>query len=71
MSLASGSLTERELEILRLIAQGLDSRAISGHLTISQRTERNHVANILAKLGVHSRLQALLVCVRDGVIELP
>lgn len=63
-------LTRRELEILRLIADGLDSHAIAGHLHISQRTERNHVASILAKLGVHSRLQALVVCLRSGVIEL-
>jgi DNA-binding NarL/FixJ family response regulator len=56
---------------MRLLARGLDSRAIAGRLFISERTERNHVANILAKLGVHSRLQAVLLCLRSGLIELP
>ncbi|MBV8990405.1 MAG: response regulator transcription factor, partial [Solirubrobacterales bacterium] len=37
---------------------------------ISERTERNHVANILRKLGVHSRLQALIFCLRHGLVEL-
>jgi DNA-binding NarL/FixJ family response regulator len=64
------TLTVRELQILRLLAEGLDSHAIARCLFISERTERNHVANILAKLRVHSRLQALVVCVRLGVIDL-
>jgi DNA-binding CsgD family transcriptional regulator len=71
MITGSAQLTPREIEILRLMAQGLDSRAIAKRLYISQHTERNHVANVLAKLGVHSRLQALLLCVRNGVIEIP
>lgn len=64
------TLTERELEIMRLMAQGLESRTIARRLFISQRTERNHVAHILTKLGVHSRLQAVLLCLRHGLVEL-
>jgi DNA-binding NarL/FixJ family response regulator len=68
--LAIQSLTERELEIMRLVAQGLDSQRIARRLYISERTERNHVANILAKLGVHSRLEALIACLRHAVVDL-
>lgn len=64
------ALTDREVEILSLLAQGLDSRTIARRLYISERTERNHVAHILAKLAVHSRLQAVVVCLRHGVVEL-
>ena len=67
---ATATLTRRELEILRLIARGLNSQAIARRLSISVRTERNHVASILAKLGVHSRLEALVTCLRAGVIKL-
>jgi DNA-binding NarL/FixJ family response regulator len=65
------TVTERELDVLRLLAEGLDSRAIAGRLHISERTERNHVANILGKLGVHSRLQAVVFALRYGVVEIP
>jgi DNA-binding CsgD family transcriptional regulator len=64
------ALTRRELEIMGLMVEGLESQAIAQRLFISERTERNHVASILAKLGVHSRLQALLVCLRHGVVDL-
>jgi PAS domain S-box-containing protein len=65
------TLTQRELDVLRLLAEGRDSQAIAGRLHISGRTERNHVANILGKLGVHSRLQALVFVLRYGVVEIP
>lgn len=55
---------------MQLVAQGFDSRTIARRLYISERTERNHMANILAKLDVHSRLQAVLFCLRSGVVEL-
>jgi DNA-binding NarL/FixJ family response regulator len=61
-------LTRREREIMSLIALGLDSRAIARRLCISGRTERNHVASILEKLGVHSRLEALVKCHRGGIV---
>jgi DNA-binding NarL/FixJ family response regulator len=63
------TLTNRELDVLRLLAEGLDSRAVAGRLHITERTERNHVANVLTKLGVHSRLQAVVFCLRYGVVE--
>jgi PAS domain S-box-containing protein len=64
-------LTPREIEVLQALAEGLDSQAIAERLYISVRTERNHVASILAKLNVHSRLQALVFALRYGVVKLP
>ena len=63
------SLTPREVQVLQLLAEGLGSQAVANRLFISPRTERNHVANILTKLNVHSRLQALLLALRYGVVE--
>jgi DNA-binding NarL/FixJ family response regulator len=63
-------LTPREREVLQALAEGLDSQAVADRLHIELRTERNHVANILGKLGVHSQLQALVWCVRYGVVEI-
>jgi DNA-binding NarL/FixJ family response regulator len=56
--------------VLRALADGLDSHAVADRLFITLHTVRNHVANILAKLGVHSQLQALVFALRHGVIEL-
>jgi PAS domain S-box-containing protein len=67
---AIARLTPREREILQLLAEGLDSHGISERLYISLRTERNHMTSILAKLGVHSRLQALVFAVRHGVVSI-
>jgi PAS domain S-box-containing protein len=64
-------LTSREIEVLRALAEGLDSEGIADKLHIALRTERNHVANILAKLGVHSQLQALVFALRYGVVQIP
>ena len=63
------SLTPREREVLQALAEGLDSEAIAQKLHISVRTERNHMSSILAKLGVHSQLQALVFAVRHALIE--
>jgi DNA-binding NarL/FixJ family response regulator len=63
------SLTPREREVLQALAEGLDSEAIAQKLHISVRTERNHMSSILAKLGVHSQLQALVFAVRHGLVE--
>jgi DNA-binding NarL/FixJ family response regulator len=63
------SLTPREREVLQLLADGLDTRAAAARLHVSPRTHRNHIANILAKLGVHSQIQALLFALRYGVVE--
>lgn len=62
-------LTPRERQILLLIGQGLTNVEIAHRLTVSVHTVRNHVQNILAKLGVHSKLEALAVAVREGLIQ--
>ena len=62
-------LTEREREILDLLAQGLSNADIAGRLTISVHTVRNHVANLSAKLGAHSKLEVLAIAVRDGLVD--
>jgi PAS domain S-box-containing protein len=67
--LAIGHLTPRERDVLQALAQGLNSQEIARQLQVSLRTERNHVASILVKLGVHSRLQALVFALRHGLVE--
>jgi PAS domain S-box-containing protein len=64
-------LTPREIEVLQALALGLDSEGIAQRLQIALRTERNHIASILAKLGVHSQLQALVFALRHGIVEIP
>jgi DNA-binding NarL/FixJ family response regulator len=59
-------LTEREREVLRLVARGLSNKAIAGQLLITERTARTHVSNILGKLGLSSRTQAALYAVEHG-----
>ncbi|HEX2728245.1 MAG TPA: PAS domain S-box protein, partial [Rubrobacteraceae bacterium] len=66
---AIAQLTDREIEVLQEIAKGLGPEEIARRLHISAKTERNHVARILAKLGAHSRLQALVFAARHGVVE--
>jgi PAS domain S-box-containing protein len=56
---SANDLTRRELEILRLVATGADTKTAADRLHVSPATVRNHVQNILGKLGVHSRLQAV------------
>jgi two-component system, NarL family, response regulator DevR len=63
-------LTRREMQVLRALAEGLTNREIAERLHMSVDTERTHMMNILSKLGVHSRLQALLFAARHGLIEL-
>jgi NarL family two-component system response regulator LiaR len=63
-------LTERELETLRLIAQGLTNQEIAGQLTISERTVGKHVSNILDKLHLANRTQAALYALRRGLASL-
>lgn len=67
--LAIETLTPREKEVLRALAEGLEGPEIAERLNISIPTERNHVSSILAKLGVHSRLQALVFALRYGVAD--
>ena len=63
-------LTSREREILQALSEGLESREIAETLNITVETERTHMVNILHKLGVHSRLQALVFAVRHGLVEI-
>ena len=67
----TGTLTPRELEVLQLLGDGLSTRDIAARLFVSVSTVRNHVQNILAKLDVHSKLEAVTVAVRQGIVELP
>lgn len=67
---AVGSLTSREREALRALAEGLDGEGVAERLCITVGEERALVANILAKLGVRSRLQALAVAARHGAVEI-
>jgi DNA-binding NarL/FixJ family response regulator len=67
---ALARLTPREREVLQALAEGLDSQGIADRLHITVRTERNHIASILAKLGVHSQLQALVFALRYGIVEI-
>jgi DNA-binding NarL/FixJ family response regulator len=62
-------LSEREREILDLLAKGLSNADIAGELTISVHTVRNHVANLSAKLGAHSKLEVLAIAVREGLVD--
>jgi len=62
-------LTERELEVLRLIAQGLNNHEIAQRLTISEKTVKTHVSNILGKLHVEDRTQAAIYALKKGLGE--
>jgi PAS domain S-box-containing protein len=64
----AGTLTRRELEVLRLLAEGCNTRAAAQRLGVSPATVRNHVQNLLGKLGVHSRLQAVAYANRHGLL---
>jgi DNA-binding NarL/FixJ family response regulator len=63
-------LTERELDVLRLVAQGLTNREVADQLYIAENTVKNHVRNILEKLHLHSRMEAVLYAVREKLFEL-
>jgi DNA-binding NarL/FixJ family response regulator len=65
------ALTDREREVLVLVAQGLSNQQIADSLVISERTARTHVSNILSKLGVASRTQAALLAIREGIAPTP
>jgi two-component system NarL family response regulator len=63
------ALTSRELEVLRLVAKGMSNREIADQLYISENTVKNHVRNILEKLHLHSRMQAVMYAVREQLID--
>ncbi len=62
------SLTAREIEVLRLLADGLGTQALAQGLALSEATVRNHIQRLLAKIGVHSRLEAVIYGTRHGLI---
>ncbi|ASS76655.1 DNA-binding response regulator [Tumebacillus algifaecis] len=63
------ALTEREQDVLRLLAQGLTNQAIGEQLFIGIKTVKTHVSNILAKLGVEDRTQAAIYALKNGLLE--
>ena len=67
----SPRLTDRELEVLKLVAQGLNNRQIGTRLFISENTVKNHVRNILEKLQLHSRMEAVMYAVREKLLDVP
>ena len=64
-------LTSRETEVLQFLAQGLSNQAIADHLTLSLNTVRNHVQNVITKLGAHSKLEAVANAAREGILQSP
>ena len=63
-------LTQRELQVLQLAADGLSNKEIAGKLVISEKTVKNHVANIFSKLQVNDRTQAILFALRKGLVTM-
>ena len=63
-------LTEREMQILQLVARGMSNHQIAEELVISERTARTHTSNILAKLHLANRTQAALYALRQGIVQL-
>jgi DNA-binding NarL/FixJ family response regulator len=63
-------LTDREMEVLKLVAKGLANRDIARQLFISENTVKNHVRNILEKLQLHSRMEAVVYAVREKLLEI-
>ena len=65
-----GALTRRELSVLRLVAHGLGNKEIASELGISTHTVKYHLASLLAKLGVHTRTEAVTIGLRKGLVPL-
>lgn len=64
------ALTGRELEVLKLVAKGMSNREIADELYISENTVKNHVRNILEKLHLHSRMEAVIYAVRERLLDI-
>jgi DNA-binding NarL/FixJ family response regulator len=65
------SLTPREVQVLELLAEGLDNAAIARRLVVTKRTVQNHVSNIYGKLGVSTRTETALYAIRYGIAQAP
>jgi DNA-binding NarL/FixJ family response regulator len=65
------ALTRREQEVLGMLAHGLSNAAIAAELSVSVNTVRNHVANLSAKLGAHSKLEAMSIAIQRGLLSGP
>ena len=69
-ALVQGSeMTEREMDVLRLLAKGFSNRSISDALSIAENTTRIHVGRILDKLGVEDRTQAVILAIQRGLVH--
>lgn len=68
--LLESALTSREIGVLRLVARGMRNKEIAAALNISVETTQSHVKNILAKLAVHDRTEAVAVAIRRGIVHL-
>jgi DNA-binding NarL/FixJ family response regulator len=64
------ALTAREVEVLRLVAKGMSNREIAEELYISENTVKNHVRNILEKLHLHNRMEAVIYAVRERLLDI-
>ncbi len=64
------ALTNREIEVLQVVARGMRNKEIAAELRISEETVQGHVKNILAKLSVHDRTEAVAVAIRRGIVHL-
>ena len=62
-------LTDRELQVLKLVAKGMSNREIANELFIAENTVKNHVRNMLEKLGMHSRMEAVIYAMREHLFE--
>jgi DNA-binding NarL/FixJ family response regulator len=71
VSAPTPTLTPREEEVLAMLAQGMSNAAIAAELTVSVNTVRNHVANLSAKLGAHSKLEAMSIAIQRGLLSPP
>ena len=67
---APQALTERETDVLRLLAQGKANKEIAAELVIGEKTVKTHVSSILVKLGVQSRTQAALYAAQSGLVSI-
>ena len=67
---AGAQLTPREMQVLKLVAQGLNNKDIAEKLFISENTVKNHIRNILDKLHLHSRMEAVVYAVKEKLLDI-